>query len=128
VCSEQHDLEGHADLRDPGRKALLERIRRIEALSQDSRYRAVVSEAADFDAVRVMTIHGSKGLEFRAVHLPAIATRYMPTNRQWVRCPPPVTLGKVSLNVRNDEGFRTPTGTRNPSSISAILGQVTRSQ
>ena len=27
-----------------------------------------------------MTIHGSKGLEFRAVHLPALATRYMPTN------------------------------------------------
>ena len=97
VCSEQYDLGGHTDLRDPGRKAFLERIRRIEALNQDSRYRAVVSEAADFDAVRVMTIHGSKGLEFRGVHLPAIATRYMPSNRQWVRCPPPAALGKLMM-------------------------------
>lgn len=103
VCSEQHDVEGHADLRDPGRKALLERIRRIEALSQDSRYRAVVSEAADFDAVRVMTIHGSKGLEFSGVHLPALATRYMPTNRQWVRCPPPMTLGKLTVQKEDHD-------------------------
>ncbi len=89
VCSEQLSVEVQAGFRDPGRKAFLERIRRIEALSQDSRYRAVASEATDFDAVRVMTIHGSKGLEFRGVHLPALATRYMPTNRQWARCPPP---------------------------------------
>jgi superfamily I DNA/RNA helicase len=35
---------------------------------------AVSSEATDMDAVRVMTIHGSKGLEFPAVHLPALET------------------------------------------------------
>jgi superfamily I DNA/RNA helicase len=103
VCSQQHDLEGHTGLRDPGRKAFLERIRRIEALNQDSRYRAVVSEAGDFDAVRVMTIHGSKGLEFRGVHLPALATRYMPTNRQWVRCPPPSTLGKLTMQKEDHD-------------------------
>jgi superfamily I DNA/RNA helicase len=103
VCSEQLDVEGRPDLRDPGRKAFLERIRRIEALSQDSRYRAVASEAADFDAVRVMTIHGSKGLEFRGVHLPALATRYMPTNRQWARCPPPGTLGKLTMQKEDHD-------------------------
>jgi len=97
VCSEQLDVEGRPDFRDPGRKAFLDRIRRIEALNQDSRYRAVASEATDFDAVRVMTIHGSKGLEFRGVHLPALATRYMPANRQWVRCPPPGDLAKLSM-------------------------------
>jgi superfamily I DNA/RNA helicase len=43
----------------------------IEALNEDTVYCAVASEAADMDAVRVMTIHGSKGLEFRAVRLPA---------------------------------------------------------
>ena len=53
--------------------AFLDRVRRIEALNEDTVYRAVSSEAADMDAVRVMTIHGSKGLEFRAVHLPALA-------------------------------------------------------
>jgi DNA helicase-2/ATP-dependent DNA helicase PcrA len=103
VCSGQLDVEGRGDLSDPGRKAFLERIRRIEALSQDSRYRAVVSEAADFDAVRVMTIHGSKGLEFRGVHLPALATRYMPTNRQWVRCQPPAALGKLTMRKEDHD-------------------------
>ncbi|WP_269514476.1 ATP-dependent helicase [Brevundimonas subvibrioides] len=103
VCSEQRDLHGGSALRDPGRKAFLERIRRIEALNQDSRYRAVVSEASDFDAVRVMTIHGSKGLEFRGVHLPALATRYMPSNRQWARCPPPASLAKLVMQKEDHD-------------------------
>lgn len=98
VCSEHLNIAGHEVFKDPGRKAFLERIRRIEALRQDTQYRAVSSEATDFDAVRVMTIHGSKGLEFRAVHLPAIATRYMPTTRQWNRCPPPATLSRLAMD------------------------------
>ncbi len=89
VCGEQDMAEVH------DRKQFLARIRRLEALNQDSAYRAVSSEASDIDAVRVLTIHGSKGLEFGAVHLPALATRYMPTTRQWVRCPPPETLTQL---------------------------------
>ena len=50
---------------DLSRKAFVERIRRIEVLNQDTAYRAVASEAEDLDAVRVLTVHGSKGLEFR---------------------------------------------------------------
>lgn len=63
------------------RKRFLDRIRRIEALNEDTAYRAISSEASDLDAARVMTIHGSKGLEFRGVHLPVIATGYMPSTR-----------------------------------------------
>jgi DNA helicase-2/ATP-dependent DNA helicase PcrA len=80
-----------------GRKAFLERVRRLEALNYDSSFRRVASEASDMDAVRVMTIHGSKGLEFRAVHFPALATRYMPTNRQGNRCPPPPSLSRLAM-------------------------------
>lgn len=89
VCSE-HSASG-----DTSRKRLLERVRRLEALSDDRIFRAVSSEATDMDAVRVMTVHGSKGLEFRGVHLPGLATRYMPSNRQWARCPPPPSLAKL---------------------------------
>ena len=64
------------------RKRFLDRIRRIEALNEDTAYRAISSEASEIDAVRVMTIHGSKGLEFRGVHLPVIATGYMPSTRR----------------------------------------------
>ena len=81
------------------RKRFLARIRRIEALNDDRIYRAVASEAADIDAVRVMTIHGSKGLEFKAVHLPVLATRYMPASRQGARCPPPPTLSHLAIEA-----------------------------
>lgn len=91
VCSEEASA-GHVN-----RKRFLERIRRLEALNYDSSFRRVASEATDMDAVRVMTIHGSKGLEFRAVHLPALATRYMPTSRQAIRCPPPPMLAQLGM-------------------------------
>ena len=91
VCSE------HAAMGQTNRRCFLDRIRRIEALNQDTIYRAVASEATDVDAVRVMTIHGSKGLEFRAVHLPALATRYMPSNRQAIRCPSPPNLAHLTM-------------------------------
>jgi superfamily I DNA/RNA helicase len=97
VCGEQ------AALKDSSRRNLLARIRRIEALNQDSSYRAVASEAADMDAVRVTTIHGSKGLEFGAVHFPALATRYMPTSRQGVRCPPPPSLPQLAMQPADHE-------------------------
>lgn len=81
ACGE-HDATG-----DRSRRGLLRRIRRIELLNQDSVYRAISAEATDIDAVRVLTIHGSKGLEFPAVHLPALATRYMPASRKGSRTP-----------------------------------------
>lgn len=86
VCGD-HPERGHGT-----RRRLLERIRRLEALNDDRMFRPVASEASDLDAVRVMTIHGSKGLEFPAVHLPGLAAGYMPARAHPVRCPPPPTL------------------------------------
>src|SRR5680860_529605 len=88
---------------DSSRKHLLARIRRIEALNDDRIYRAVASEASDMNGVRVLTIHGSKGLEFKAVHLPALATRYMPAVRQAVRCPPPPSLPHLAIQPGDHE-------------------------
>ena len=45
-----------------------------------------------------MTIHGSKGLEFTAVHLPALATGYMPSNRRAVRIAPPPSLPHLVMD------------------------------
>jgi DNA helicase II / ATP-dependent DNA helicase PcrA len=91
VCGE-YAAEGNSN-----RKRFLERIRRIELLNEDTPYRAVSSEASDMDAVRVMTIHGSKGLEFRAVHFPAMAKGYMPSNWRGVRIPAPPSLPHLSM-------------------------------
>lgn len=92
VCSES------ACVGIDGRREFLRRIRRIETLNQDTPFRAVSSEAFDLEAIRVMTIHGSKGLEFGAVHFPAVATGYMPSPSQWVRCPPPPTLPQLVVD------------------------------
>ena len=81
------------------RKRFLDRIRRIEALNEDTAYRAISSEASDLDAVRVMTIHGSKGLEFRGVHLPVIATGYMPSARGGGRIEPPPSLMRLVMQT-----------------------------
>jgi DNA helicase-2/ATP-dependent DNA helicase PcrA len=97
VCGE------HLAMGDTSRRRFLERVRRIEALNQDTMYRAIASEASDFDAVRVMTIHGSKGLEFGAVHLPGLATTYMPANRQGNRCPPPPSLARLALQKEDHD-------------------------
>lgn len=91
VCGE------YAAMGETNRKRFLDRIRRIEALSEDTAYRAISSEASDIDAVRVMTVHGSKGLEFRAVHLPAVAAGYMPSPRRGARIEPPPSLQRLAL-------------------------------
>lgn len=91
VCGE-HDAAG-----DKSRRRLLERIRRVELLNQDSVYRAISAEATDIDAVRVLTIHGSKGLEFPAVHLPGLATRYMPASRQGAKTPAPSRYAQLNM-------------------------------
>jgi hypothetical protein len=39
-----------------------------------------------------MTIHGSKGLEFEAVHIPGLIVTGLPANHQALRCPPPENM------------------------------------
>jgi DNA helicase-2/ATP-dependent DNA helicase PcrA len=97
VCGE------YAAMGETNRRRFLDRIRRIEALNEDTAYRAVASEASDLDAVRVMTIHGSKGLEFRAVHLPGLATGYMPSNWRGVRIPVPPSLPHLAMQQPGHE-------------------------
>lgn len=82
---------------ESSRKKFLAHIRRIELLNEDISYRAVSSEASDVDAVRVMTIHGAKGLEFPAVHFPALATGYMPSSWRGVRVQAPTSLTRLVM-------------------------------
>jgi DNA helicase-2/ATP-dependent DNA helicase PcrA len=95
VCGE------YSAMGQTNRKQFLDRIRRIEALNEDTAYRAISSEASEIDAVRVMTIHGSKGLEFSAVHLPVIAAGYMPSTRGGPRIEPPPSL--IRLVMQTDD-------------------------
>ncbi|MBB4263571.1 UvrD-helicase domain-containing protein [Bradyrhizobium sp. CIR3A] len=69
---------------------LLDRIRRLVLLADERDLRELPAAAQSIDAVRLMTIHGSKGLEFRAVHLPGMNADTIPRSPNHVRgCIPP---------------------------------------
>lgn len=73
----------------PARR-LLDRIRRLVLLADERDLRELPAAAQGIDAVRLMTIHGSKGLEFRAVHIPGMNADTLPRSPNHVRgCPPP---------------------------------------
>ncbi len=59
-------------------KRLLDRVRRLVRLADDRDLRQLPAAAQGLDAVRLMTVHGSKGLEFRAVHFPGINADSIP--------------------------------------------------
>src|SRR5579859_6557249 len=68
---------------------LLERVRRLLRLGDDKDLRQLPAAAQGLDAVRLMTIHGSKGLEFEVVHLPGFNTGTIPRAAKTPPCPPP---------------------------------------
>ena len=93
-CREHYD----ANRSVAGRRKLLDDIRRLERLDDDRQFRVVPPEASGIPAVRMMTVHASKGLEFRAVHLPQVATRTVPGPKRPQRCPSPVGLERLEIS------------------------------
>jgi len=68
---------------------LLDRIRRLVALSDERDLRQLPAAAQGIDAVRLMTMHGSKGLEFKVVHVPGMNNQGLPRTFIPPTCPPP---------------------------------------
>ncbi|RYG96225.1 MAG: ATP-dependent helicase, partial [Alphaproteobacteria bacterium] len=69
---------------------LLERVRRLLRLGEDKDLRQLPLAAQKIDAVRLMTIHGSKGLEFDVVHVSGLNEDTLPGYRRGApACPPP---------------------------------------
>ena len=71
---------------------LLDRVRQLVLLSEERDLRQVPSAALHMEAVRLLTVHGSKGLEFEAVHIPGLTVLSFPSANRGQRCPPPVGL------------------------------------
>jgi DNA helicase II / ATP-dependent DNA helicase PcrA len=96
-------------LRWPPIRRLLDRIRQLVLFADERDLRQVPAAAMHFDAVRLVTVHGSKGLEFQAVHLPGLNVRSFPSGWQGVRCPPPVGLSgadeDVEAAIKADHGL-----------------------
>jgi superfamily I DNA/RNA helicase/Zn-dependent peptidase ImmA (M78 family)/CRISPR/Cas system-associated exonuclease Cas4 (RecB family) len=72
----------------------LDYIRVATLLRQENGGAAEDVLASDRDGVRVLTVHGSKGLEFPVVYLPGLADRRFPMQRRGDFAPLPVGLGE----------------------------------
>ena len=59
---------------------LLNHVRRLAILSDERELRNLPSAAQAHNAVRLMTIHGSKGLEFKVLHLPSLTKASLPSS------------------------------------------------
>jgi superfamily I DNA/RNA helicase/Zn-dependent peptidase ImmA (M78 family) len=81
---------------------LLERIRRLVRLSDDRDLRQIPQAASGINAVRLMTMHGSKGLEFPVVHIPGMTKNTLPRSPANPVCPPPDGL-IAGTNARGRE-------------------------
>ena len=68
---------------------LLDRVRRLLRLGDDRDLRQLPLAAKGLDAVRLMTIHGAKGLEFPVVHLHGLSADTLPRAAIPPACPAP---------------------------------------
>ncbi|MER8674599.1 ATP-dependent helicase [Mesorhizobium sp. M0037] len=80
----------------------LDRVRNLVLLAEERDLRQVPDAALHMNAVRLMTIHGSKGLEFEAVHIPGFVKTQIPASYR-ASCPVPQGLIEgASGNVREE--------------------------
>lgn len=90
---------------------LLDRVRRLVVLSDERDLRQMPAAASSMDAVQLMTVHGAKGLEWEAVHVPGMTTSSFPSSAPPPRCLPPDSLiagtegltGKEAVALGKDE-------------------------
>ena len=61
------------------RLRLLDYVRRLEIHGEEKQLRQIPEAGHSVDAVRLLTIHGSKGLEFRAVYVPLLGKGHFPS-------------------------------------------------
>ncbi|SIQ34599.1 Superfamily I DNA or RNA helicase [Solilutibacter tolerans] len=89
---------------------LTDRIRRLVRLADERDLRQLPAAARSIDAVRLMTIHGAKGLEFEVVHLPGMNQGTLPRTVPQGPCPPPTNMVEgahgAAAQYHNDETFK----------------------
>lgn len=86
---------------DP-KRAFLQYVRRLEIFGEDKQLRQFPEGAMNLDAVRLLTMHASKGLEFAVVYLPSLNQGSFPAHRQWQPCPAPT--GMLVHSTQDEHG------------------------
>ncbi|MCU4337990.1 UvrD-helicase domain-containing protein [Acinetobacter dispersus] len=81
---------------------MMMRMRRLIKLNDDRDLSQLPTAVQNIDAVRLMTIHGSKGLEFPVVHLSGVNQDTLPGSYRQSKCPPPEGMVAGSNSSSND--------------------------
>jgi superfamily I DNA/RNA helicase/Zn-dependent peptidase ImmA (M78 family) len=81
---------------------ILNRVRSLVRLGDDRDLRQLPFAAQSLDAVRLMTIHGAKGLEFPVVHLPGLNENTLPRTPSEPSCPAPDGMIQGSSGTTRD--------------------------
>lgn len=87
----------------PRISGFLKHIRRLVRLADERDLRQLPAAAQSIDAVRLMTVHGSKGLEFKVVHLPGMNGDTLPRAYRTPPCIPPDGMVEGGESSSRDE-------------------------
>jgi superfamily I DNA/RNA helicase/Zn-dependent peptidase ImmA (M78 family) len=82
----------------------LHRVRRLALYGDERNLRQLPESATSLDAVRLLTVHAAKGLEFAAVHLPGLGAGQFPLSRRGgsVALPPGALGGYTDAKTIHD--------------------------
>lgn len=87
-------------------QTLLDRVRNLVLLAEERDLRQVPDAALQMNAVRLMTVHGSKGLEFEAVHIPGFVKTGIPANYRGLSYPVPEGMIEGAIGTVPEEAER----------------------
>lgn len=78
-------------------------VKKLAWFNEDKNYAQIPAAADNLDAVRLLTVHSAKGLEFNAVFLPYLGAGKIPSNRKGKICPDPTGMITGETNFHDEE-------------------------
>jgi DNA helicase-2/ATP-dependent DNA helicase PcrA len=80
-------------------------VKKLAYFNEDKNYAQIPPEAENLDAVRLLTVHSAKGLEFPVVFLPYLGAGKIPLNKKRQICPNPDGMieGETDFHAEEEE-------------------------